>query len=366
MRAILAWAEAARRALLVAAARAPGVGAIVRSRERRIAARAYVAIGVALALAVLAPALTLAVSPIVLGVPHVASALRYLVLRQRRKRGAIAAIAAACAAMATLRMAEQWGGAPEVFARCEVVLAIAWALAAAVHGARISGARGRLALAIAAIAPFAVAAIAHPRAARIAFVHVHNLGAVVLWALVFRRGSGGGAGRARPALPGRVAAALLASLALLLSGATLPITRAIGAGVAAGVDIDAVAAWLAPGAAAAAPLVLAHAFTDSVHYAFWLGVIPDETLRGEGTLSFRMTWRGLLRDFGAPGLTIVATAAIAVAAGALFDASGARGAYFAVAGFHGYVEGAALVFFATSAPAGPGAVAGADRPIGAS
>ena len=28
-------------------------------------------------------------------------------------------------------------------------------------------------------------------------------------------------------------------------------------------------------------LVVMHAFTDSVHYAFWLGVVPEEELSGE-------------------------------------------------------------------------------------
>src|SRR5689334_5343717 len=103
---------------------------------------------------------------------------------------------------------------------------------------------------------------------------------------------------------------LVVVLGLLLAGATVPLTASVGGLSAAGVDLVTVGAWLAPGVAAsiALPLVLAHAFTDSVHYALWLGVVPEETLRAQGTLSFRMTARALVRDFGARGLAAIAVA----------------------------------------------------------
>ena len=137
--------------------------------------------------------------------------------------------------------------------------------------------------------------------------------------------------------------ALLAlTLAALLGGFVAPLhPRALG------VDLEAVGRWLLPGAAAGAavPLVLAHVFTDSVHYAFWLGIIPEETLRAHGTPTFSMTWRLLRRDFGAAGLALVVVAALAIVALAVFGLGRARDVYFAVAGFHGYVEGVMLVYF---------------------
>src|SRR5439155_19660898 len=100
-----------------------------------------------------------------------------------------------------------------------------------------------------------------------------------------------------------------------------------------GVDLEVVGAWLVPGAtmAVAIPLVLAHVFTDSIHYAFWLGIIPEETLRHEGTLTFKMTWRSLQKDFGAGGVAFVAVCVLAVAVLAMFGLVRARDTYFAIA-----------------------------------
>src|SRR5262249_29596235 len=88
-------------------------------------------------------------------------------------------------------------------------------------------------------------------------------------------------------------------------------------------------------------------FTDSVHYAFWLGVIPEETLRNEGTLTFKMTWRSLRKDFGDVGLALVLVLFFALLVLAATGMARARDMYFAVAGFHGYIEGAILVYLVT-------------------
>jgi hypothetical protein len=180
-------------------------------------------------------------------------------------------------------------------------------------------------------------AVMHAPMARIAFVHVHNLGAVLLWVVLFRRRAG------HPLLPVLL---LAGALALLLSGLTIPWTDRMGGLHAAGVDLAVVGAWLVPGAgvALAVPLVLAHAFTDSVHYAFWISVVPEETLRGQGTPTFRMTLRGLVRDFTPVGLGFVVLATLSVLGASVLDLGGTRNAYFAIAGFHGYVEGVMLVF----------------------
>jgi hypothetical protein len=302
------------------------LGAVVRRRESRITLRASLAILVAFGLATVAPAATLAISPLLLGVPHVASSIRYMVLRQRLPRAWLVVLMALAAIMMALRIAEQTHGAR--FARAEVACAALWALLAALWGSR--GVPRRLTIALPLLGAAGAVAIAFPVAARLAFVHAHNLGAVVIWALLMQRN--------RAALP---LVLLCAGLALLLSGAIAP----LGAS-ALGVDVDAVARWLTPGARAiAVPAVLAHVFTDSVHYAFWLGVIPEESLRHEGTLTFKMTWRALRRDFGDAGLAFVFVASAAFIVLPLFGLARARDAYFAVAGSHGYVEGAMLVYF---------------------
>lgn len=333
----IAWLDRARSSTLTLVARTPLL-AVVARRDARARARAIAAISFALVVTIACPALALAVSPAVFGVPHIAASVRYLVLRQRLPRWLAWATAALALGMLALRVLEQYAGAPAAFARAEVLLATAWAVLAAAAAAHASKGVGRFVIAAVPILAAGAVAARHPTLARIAFVHVHNLGAPVLWIVAFRRGR----------FPLGTVLLLVGSLALLVSGATTSLTMGLGGTHALGVDLDVVGRWLVPGAAAsvALPLVLAHAFTDSVHYAFWLGVIPDETLAHQGSLSFRMTHRGLVRDFGKIGLFLIASACLVVLFASLVDTSGTRNAYFAIAGFHGYVEGAMLVYVA--------------------
>lgn len=302
----------------------PIVGGIVRKRDPRVVLRATLVIAFALALAVLAPAATLAISPLILGIPHVASSIRYLVLRRELPRTWIGCIVIGALAIFAIRI---FGGPPIA----EIGVATAWFVAAAIAGASTWT---RRAIAVAIVLALGVPCILHPTAARLGFVHVHNLGVVVIWALVWARN------RAVILLP------LGAALFAIASGAIAPVQMH-----ALGVDVGVVGEWLVPGAAAsvALPLVMAHVFTDSVHYAFWLGIIPEETLRQEGTLTFRMTWRSLVGDFGKPAIALVAASMVALAMFAMFGAARARSTYFAVVGFHGYVEGAMLVYLLAQA-----------------
>ena len=215
-------------------------------------------------------------------------------------------------------------------------MGVLWAVLAAILGARAARAPRRLWVTLPVLTAIAVVGLRYPTFTRLTFVHIHNLGAVAAWVVLFRQ-----RGSLVPVL------LLVAALALLLSGLVTPLASS-----GLGVDLAVVGAWLAPGAAAsvAIPLVLAHVFTDSVHYAFWLGVIPEETLAGEGSLTFRMTWRALCREFGIPGVVFVSAAMLLLAGYALFGAARARDAYFAIAGFHGYLEGAMLVYLLSALP----------------
>lgn len=337
----LGWLDGARSGTLALVARTPLLPLVAR-RDTRAQARAAAAIVLALVLTILCPALALAVSPAVLGVPHIAAAVRYLVLRQGLSRGFLIATVALAGAMMALRVLEQYSGLPARFARGEIVIATVWALVAAVVALRSGGSARRFVVAALGVIALGGVALLHPLAARIGFAHVHNLGVVVLWLIGFRRGR----------FPTWVVALLVGSIGLLLSGATVSFTESVDGVSAAGVDLREVGRWLAPGAAVglAMPLVLAHVFTDSVHYAFWLGVIPDETLHHEGSLTFRMTLRGLVRDFGGVGLVVIVLLAAFVLVASLVDHTGTRNAYFAIAGFHGYVEGVMIVFWTVHRP----------------
>jgi hypothetical protein len=317
--------DRARGSIVQIVARTP-IGGAITKRRSRITVRVLAAIVVAFVLASVAPAATLALSPLVLGVPHVASSIRYLVLRQKLPRRWLAILGAGMVTIAGLRIAEQYVGPTAPFARLEVATASLLALAAVAP----SPSRTARLVAYVAIPVVGGVFLAHPIAARLAFVHLHNLGAVLVWAFLWR------GQRALPLL-----GALAVALGAISSGVFAPVWPS-----SLGVDLETVGAWLAPGVGArtASRLVLAHVFTDSVHYAFWLGIIPEETLRHEGTLTFRMSWRALQKDFGAAGMLIVLACMGALAAFSVFGAGRARDAYFAIAGFHGYVEGTMLLY----------------------
>jgi hypothetical protein len=265
----------------------------------------------------------------------VAAEIRYLVLRRGLSRGALIAAALYCAALASSRLAEQILKAPGLFAPIEITLAGCGTLAAGVWGARSGGSWRRLAALALLLGLVGVLSLRHALAARLVFIHLHNFGALAVWLLIFRE---------RGPLP-RVAFALLAlALGLILSGATLPLCARLGSLSSLGVDLVQVAEWLTPGVALslALPLALTHAFSDSVHYLTWLSLIPEEEIRSEGSLTFRMSARSLRRDLGLVGLSLVGLALALVLGGSLLDLGLTRRYYFAAAGFHGYLELAAL------------------------
>src|SRR5262249_19762133 len=149
----------------------------------------------------------------------------------------------------------------------------------------------RFAIAAAVLLGAGALGVVNAPVTRLLFVHLHNFGALALWLFVFRK---------RGPWPFVATAMLGAALVLILSGATVPWTARAGGMSALGVDVAGVARWLSPGVAlgAAVPLALVHAFSDSVHYGTWLGLIPEEEARAEGSLTFRMTARSLRADFG--------------------------------------------------------------------
>jgi hypothetical protein len=112
-----------------------------------------------------------------------------------------------------------------------------------------------------------------------------------------------------------------------------------------GLRLSSLASWLAPGLSprVGSAVVLTYVFLQSVHYTTWLGLVPEEAMRGDATRSFRMSLRALTRDFGGVGLAIVAIASLAMLAFATRDLHHTRDAYLTLSAFHGYLELAALV-----------------------
>jgi hypothetical protein len=333
--------DAVRRAAIQLALACRPLAFLYARRDRRVAAHATLAIVASAVLSVVAPVVVFSLAPLVLGVPHVASDVRYLLLRRRLPSTVLRVALGTCAGLVALRGAEVLWGETAILVHLELGVAFGFVAIAAVAGA--SSSRGRTALAgvLAALAVLAPVAFTHPSMARLVFAHAHNLVAVLLWVALFRRS-------ARLAfLPLTV---LIAAAAVLTSGATLPLTERLGGDHALGLSLSSIATWLAPGlgASLASGVVVSFVFLQGVHYGVWLGWIPQEDVGGEGTLSFRMSIRSAFRDFGRSGLVLVALGVALVAAFALRDLHRTRDVYLSLATFHGYLELAALAFFTTA------------------
>lgn len=310
---------------------------VLRQRSRRIEARACVAIVFAFALSVVAPAWMLALGPLLFGVPHVASEVRYLIVRRRLSRGLLTAVIVGCVTISGLRLVGRVSDDRVFFARAEILVGALWVAGGALLATRKPGALRRLAWVAPPIIVAAAVAMRYATAAQLAFVHAHNFGALLLWLVLFRRRAG---------VPVLALTLLGAALLLIVSGVTVPWSASLGTLTALDVDVARIGAWLTPGVGAslAVPLALVHAFSDSVHYGTWLGIIPEEEIRAEGSLTFRMTLRSLFADFGVMGVAVTVAAFAAVLVGCAVNLSSARGVYFSAAGFHGYLELAVLAW----------------------
>lgn len=328
----------ARSALYRVALRVRPLAPLIVTKDRRVALTASLHAIVAFVLTVTVPTLLLALGPIFLGVAHVAADLRYLVLRRGLAKGWLVIIAVACASIVVLRSSQELGADPVAVARLEFGVVTAWIGAALAAGALVSGRFGRAALGALLLAAFGIYAQLEPYAVRIGFTHLHNLVALALWLYLFR-------GRRSSAL--LPLGLMLAFSLILLSGQTYFWTERLGTEQLLGLHILAASDWLAPGLPfrAAAGLTLSFAFLQSVHYSTWLLVVPQEDVRGQGTVTFRMAARAMTREFSRVGLLLLALSALAVLLGALFDVHRSRNLYLSLAMFHGYLELALGAYF---------------------
>jgi hypothetical protein len=309
-------------------------------RDRRIALWATVHALVALALTAAYPMLLFVLGPVLLGVVHVAADVRYLVLRRQLPSWWKSAVWIGCAALIGLRIAEELGFRGSSMMRLELLCAIGWILIALAAGSVARGNATRAALALPLVAMAALACALWPYAVRIAFVHLHNLFAIVLWIALFRL-------RPRAALVPLLVIAAASAWLLLWPYTPLALSEATGGIYAFRLHLYAASDWLAPGVSPelSTGLTLSYVFLQSVHYSAWLFLIPQEDTRAEGTLTFRMSVRSLLSDFGVAGIVAIALAAAAVIAGACFGVHRARNLYLSLAMFHGYMEVALLAYF---------------------
>ena len=337
-----------RRVALRALARTSPVGrALAAKRHLRVPVLLSVHALAAFAAAVLAPSLLLAVAPLVLGVPHLAADVRHLLLRRASPRWWLLASAAFALGLLALRVvAEANPGAASL--GFEHAIAAAWVLAGALGGAFLGAARTtgpsgsrrwtmRGWMAVAAALLVGTFAIAAPRLWQLLLLHGHNLIAVALWLLLFRRGW-------RLALV--PVALVVGGAALLASGALLDVTIRHGFLSVAGLHLFAAADWLAPGLSDTRAVALAatFAFLQSVHYGIWLFAIPAGDRAGDGSRTWRAGFRALAHDLTPAGLCTVAALALLVAGMGLLFAAGTRRLFLSLGTFHAWLELAVLAF----------------------
>jgi plasmid stabilization system protein ParE len=143
--------------------------------RRRIATLACANAALAAIGAIYVPVLLFTLGPILLGVAHVASDVRYLVLRRQLARWWQNAVWLGCLALIALRALEELGVLRQV-ERLELGVAVAFVAVALVAAIRERGSWLRAGLTGALLVVAAGLAWRHPSEARLVFLHLHNLG----------------------------------------------------------------------------------------------------------------------------------------------------------------------------------------------
>jgi hypothetical protein len=252
---------------------------------------------------------------VVLGVPHIVSDLRYLVLRPGFHRRPAWRVAV---------------GVPLVLVSVTANSTLGlFAVLGAALVARGTAVRKGL-VTVAALAAIGVAARAGFWA-DLALAHLHNFLGVALW-WSYRA-------RVRRVHFVPLLAFALAYAALFAGAGPWVRGHAWFPAVGAPSDFLDFATGLSPvGGPWLARFVMSFAFAQSVHYSVWLRLVPEEGRDRPTPRSFLASYRALLADFGGPGLLAAVACAAAVMVWALLDLAAARDGYLRAALFHGHLE----------------------------
>lgn len=323
---VWAWPDGLRaQAYRVAA---PWLAPLYADRARRVLWLGLFSVATSFALAVAAPLWLLALGPLVLGVPHLLADLRYLVFRRALHRS----LAFALTAVGLVGVGV--GGPPWL----GVVAAVPLTWAA-------QGPLRRRWVVLGGIAVLSMLALRFERAFMLAFLHAHNLLALLLWWW---------------ARPRTWCAALIPLSALALSGALLAglldsAVSAAGGWQARVAEFDALAGAVAPfgDSMLSAHALLCFAFLQSLHYGVWLRLIPDDCRSRPAPRPFAASWRALVADTGRGWVWAAGVLTVGLLVWAWSDCAGARAQYLRLGAFHGYLELAVAAW----------ALAGAKRPV---
>lgn len=248
--------------------------------DRRAAALALGCVFASFVIALAFPYAPLVFAPLVLGVPHLASEVRWLIARRALPIWALALSGVHAAALVALALWAFAGGPVAMLARAELLVAGSWVIVLSPP---------RIALVALALAGVAVFSETFALALRDIAIAVHGFVSIAIWVFAFRR-------KKRFAVP--------AAFATLVGFVGIGLLR---------------------------DRAVAQAFLLSVHYAVWIVLIPHD-----GSRAAARSWR---RDLGRAGIVLAVSAAVAVAVLAFaLGPERARDAYLATARFHIWFE----------------------------
>jgi hypothetical protein len=280
-------------------------------REARVAFYGLPLLATALAMSSLFPAWVVGFGPIVWGVPHVLSDIRYLVVRRGYHKRWLLVVPA----LASLALSYPFG----------LRAALPGAAAVAVLS---RGAAWRKIAVLGALGGLGWLAFQYTRAADLTFVHAHNAVGFLLFFGWRKR-----AGAWHWAIGAAAAAGALAIAFGLLDNAALSLPSPRG------FVLEDVAFSVSPVYEGAWPMrfLLLYAFGQTAHYVVWMRLVPEED-RETGPRSFRQSLRALRKDLGIWILGASLLTMIGLAIWAAYDVAEARLRYLHLAFFHGYLE----------------------------
>ena len=286
-------------------------------REKRAAFLGVGMLAFSLAVSVTYPLAMFALGPIVYGVPHIVSDVRYLLARPGLSKRPLflGAVITGCAL-----------GALGMGVKGALVGA---ALALAASKASV----GRKVVGIGAAAGLFALCRWAGWYSDLAFVHLHNFVGVTIWLLWRRRES-----RAHWLFLALFFGAILA----IAAGAAGPILERTNGLFAPWTDLTfrEIARGLSPPRSGvwAERLTVIFVFAQAAHYVVWLRLIPEDDRPGEAPRSYRQTYRAMAADVGGVVLWMGFVAALVFGVWAFASPGGARDAYLKVAFFHGHLE----------------------------
>ncbi len=287
--------DAARGALLRRTLAVPFFRQLFHRRSERLVLVFLATTALMLPLAVFKPWFLLAAGPLVCGLAHLGSTVRYSgkSLGGLHQRSVTLILALALGAVGLVRLGLPLHDNSFELVGCCVVLA-------ALGGARVLGA-ARMLLALVLLAPLFLASLKAPLATIQTLIIAHNFVGFFFWI--------------REAKKRDEAAAPLFCLALF--------------------SLIHVVLFALPGENFEA----AYAYGQATHYFVWLRAIPEQHLAGTAPVTYRRTFKLLRQDFGRLGTRIAVGAVLILSATWLLVSwEEARRLYFAVAAFHGYAE----------------------------